>query len=175
MAVAPDPNPSSASKALDPALLDRIRRGFPLRMDALGRLLFEEDEITHPGVIRLFRRGIDLSDKGELIVRVESQWTFLNASDCPLRVIRVDGDHTQGELPRLHLDDTRVLELDPHSLVEDEGRGLRCTVPSQGRARPLHARFSNRAALELSEWLNIDEDGNAALLYQGRAIVVGRS
>ena len=167
-----DPTSSSASKGLDPALLDRIRRGFPLRMDTLGRLLFEDDEITHPGVVRLFRKGIELSDEGELIVRIETQWTYLNASDCPFRVLRVQGDPGQASLPLLHLDDGRRLELDPHSLVEDEGRGLRCTVPSRALARALQARFSNRAALELSEWLDIDTDGKAVFLHHGVRITI---
>lgn len=144
-------------------------------MDTLGRLLFEDDEITHPGVVQLFRRGIDLSDKGELIVQVEAQWTYLNASDCPFRVLRVQGDPGQTSLPQLHLDDGRMLELDPHSLVEDEGRGLRCSVPSRARARTLQARFSNRAALDLSEWLDIEKDGKAVFLHAGARITIRTS
>jgi hypothetical protein len=58
----------AGSPPLDPELLERIRRGFPLRMDALGRFFFEDDEITHPGVVALFRAGIELSEDGELIL-----------------------------------------------------------------------------------------------------------
>ncbi len=144
--------------SLPPEFLERIRRGFPLRLDAMGRFLFEEDEITHPGVLGLFRAGIDLNDAGELIFRVGEQWTYLNASDCALRVLAVGGTK---ENPQLSLDDGRKLTLDWATLREDEGSGLRCKVPSQGSGRGLPARFTNAAALELAEWIEVDDAGRA--------------
>jgi hypothetical protein len=153
---------ASPLSALDPALLERIRRGFPLRLDAMGRFLFEGDEITHPGVIELFRSGIDRNDAGELVLRVGEQWTYLNPTDCPLRVLAVLGDPKDAtRLPRLRLDDGRELELDPETLVEEDARGLRCEVPAQQSGRPLPARFSNRASVALAEWIDFDAAGRA--------------
>jgi hypothetical protein len=162
----------SPISALPPALLERIRRGFPLRLDAMGRFLFEEDEITHPGVIELFRDGIDRNDEGELILRVGEQWTYLNPSDCPLRVLAVDAGVDDGAPPTLVLDDGRKLALDWGTLVEDEGRGLRCQVPSKGSGRPLDARLNNAAALVLSDWLEVDDEGRATVQHGGETLVI---
>ena len=163
---------SPTRPGLPPELLERIRRGFPLRLDALGRFMFEQDEITHPRVVDLFRSGIDVNDAGELVLQVGDQWTYLNATDCPLRVLAVLGRADQDLLPRLQLDDGRTLELDWSTLVEDEARGLRCSVPAQGSGRLLAARFTNRAALSVADWLVCDENERPTLPHaHGGALV----
>lgn len=163
----------SPLSALDPAMLERIRRGFPLRLDAMGRFLFEDDEITHPGVVELFRSGIDRNDAGELILRVGEQWTYLNPSDCPLRVLTVAGtpdDDTRP--PQLHLDDGRALPLDPHTLVEDADGGLRCEVPARASGRPLPARFTNRASVALAEWIDFDDEAGPSIEIAGQVVAI---
>jgi uncharacterized protein len=137
---------------LDPETLEKLRRGFPLRMDRMGAFFLGDDPITHHGVVAAFRRGLDLSDTGEPIVRVADQWTYLSVADCVLRVLRVVADPT-GDALHLVLDDGRTIPLDPARLWEQPGHGLRCTVPSAANARPLSARFSNTAQMDLDPWL----------------------
>jgi hypothetical protein len=107
-----------------------------------------------------------------LILQVQEQWTYLNATDCPFRVLRVIGD--PGKPAKLALDDGRVVDLEPATLGEQESRGLRCEVPSRGLGRPLTARFTNRAAMDLSAWLEIDEDGRAEYLDGTKRVPVAR-
>lgn len=144
---------------IDPETLERLRRGFPLRMDRMGNFFLGDDPITHAGVVAAFRRGLDLADGGEPIVRVGEQWTYVTVADCVLRVVRV----VAGEdgLPQLVLDDGRTVPLDPASLWEEPGRGLRCTVPSAAGQRPLTARFGNTAQMDLDRWIAWPEGTNA--------------
>jgi hypothetical protein len=140
---------------LDAATLDRLRRGFALRLDATGAMTFEGDAVTHPRVVRFLRRCLDLDPEGRAIIAHGAWWAFVDVADLPLRVLRV----TAGEdgAPLLHLDDERAAPLQPRTLVEDPGRGMRCTVPSAGSGREIGARFSNTAVMDLERWLDWPE------------------
>ncbi|HEY8375014.1 MAG TPA: hypothetical protein VIK91_00940, partial [Nannocystis sp.] len=137
---------------LDPETLERLRRQIPLRLDRRGQFFFEGDPVTHLGVRSLFLRGLDLTENGEPCLRVGEMWCYLTVEDCLLRCTGVHAD-AHGN-PVLHLDDGRELALDPATLWEEPGHGLRCTVPSQISGRPLSVRFTNTALAELAPWLD---------------------
>lgn len=142
---------------LDPELLDRLRRGFPLRMDRLGNFSFEGDPLTHPGIVRLFRSHLDATQSGEVTIELEGKWVYVQLDDLPLRALRIDRPGESEHGPQLLLDDGRRVPLDPNTLREEAGAGLRCTVPSQGSGRPLGVRLSNTAAIDLSGWFVWDD------------------
>jgi hypothetical protein len=143
---------------LDPELLERLRRGFPLHMDRQGNFSFEGDPITHPGIVRLFRANLDATENGEVTLGLEGKWVYLKLDDLPLRALRIDAPHEGETGPQLMLDDGRRMPLDPAALQEERDAGLRCTVPSQGSGRPLAVRLSNTAALDLSSWFVWDDE-----------------
>lgn len=143
---------------LDPETLDKLRRGFPLRMDRQGHFAFEGDAVTHPGVVALFRAGLDVNEAGECELHVADQWTYLKVDDLPLRALRVENPSAEDDRPTLLLDDGRRVPLDPASLWEEPEHGLRCTVPSQRSARPIGVRFSNTATMDLSKWMVWDDE-----------------
>ncbi|MCY1063060.1 hypothetical protein [Nannocystis sp. SCPEA4] len=140
---------------LDPDTLERLRRQVPLRLDRRGQFFFEDDPVTHPGVRALFLRGLDLTPAGEPSLRVGEQWCYLQVEDCLLRVLGVRADANGA--PVLRLDDGRELALDPATLWEEPGHGLRCSVPSQPSGRPLSVRFTNPALADLVPWLGDDD------------------
>jgi hypothetical protein len=142
---------------LDPELLERLRRGFPLHMDRQGNFSFEGDPITHPGIVRLFRANLDATEAGEVTLGLEGKWVYLKLDDLPLRALRVDAPREGEKGPQLVLDDERRLPLDPSTLFEEPGEGLRCTVPARGSGRPLGVRLGNTAAVDLSNWFAWDE------------------
>ena len=142
---------------LDPETLEKLRRGFPLRLDASGGFFLGEDPITHPRVLARFRQGLDLSEAGEPVLRIDAQWTYVKVEDCVLRVLGVRPD--EEDRPQLVLDDGRVVSLDVSTLWEEPGRGLRCTAPSQPSQRPLSARFRNQALMDLDRWIFWPEQG----------------
>lgn len=140
---------------LDPETLERLRRQVPLRLDRQGQFFFEDDPVTHPGVRALFLRGLDCTADGEPALRVGEQWCYLKVEDCLLRAVGVGRDPAGA--PLLRLDDGREAPLDPSTLWEEPGQGLRCSVPSQGSGRPLSVRFTNTALADLAPWL-VDGD-----------------
>jgi hypothetical protein len=144
---------------LDPELLERLRRGFPLHMDRLGNFSFEGDPLTHPGIVRLFRAHLDATEAGEIIIELEGKWVYLQLDDLPLRALRIDAPHGDERGPQLLLDDGRRLPLDPTTLREEPDAGLRCTVPAQASGRALGVRLSNTAAIDLSTFM-VWEDGD---------------
>jgi hypothetical protein len=151
---------------IDPGLLERLRRGVPLRRSASGTWWFGDEVVTHPGVARALTAGIDLSDGGEPIVALGPQWCYVTVEDTPLFVDAVLRGAADDEL-RVRLDDGRVLPLDPSTLREDADRGLSCAVPSQRSGQPLRARFTNRAQTDLLPWLAWDDDSDRAVLQLG--------
>jgi hypothetical protein len=139
------------SEALDPATLERLRRGVPLRLDRTGRFHFESDEVAHPRVQALFLAGLDTSDAGEPTLHVGQQWCYLTVDDCPLRATAIL--RAESGAPQLRLDDGRLVPLDPATLWDD-GQGLRAAAPSQRSGRPLAVRLSNTATMDLGAWLD---------------------
>lgn len=150
---------------IDPELLERLRRGIPLRLDRLGAFWHDGEPVSHPRVIELFRRGLDVSELGEPQLHVGAQWCYLTVDDCMLRVLRVrpEGERAAERL-LLYLDDARVLPLDPATLWEEPDRGLRCAVPSQRSGRPLSARFTNIAQMDLAAFVDLDASPRPRLL-----------
>jgi hypothetical protein len=161
---------------LDPELLERLRRGFPLHMDRQGNFSFEGDPITHPGIIRLFRNNLDATETGEVTLGLEGKWVYLKLADLPLRALRVDVPR-EGEIgPQLLLDDGRRMPLDPATLIEEPGAGLRCTVAARESGRPLGVRLSNPALVDLSAYMVWDEgDERPKLEINGRRFEIPTS
>lgn len=162
------------TERLDPELLERLRRGIPLHLDRLGQFSMEGDPISHPGVRALFLRGLDTSPAGEPTLHVGEQWCYLKVEDLPLRATAVRADERGA--PLLRLDDGRELPLDPTTVWEEPGRGLRCSAPSQVSGRPLAVRFTNNALSDLGPWLEVDDaTGAAALRVAGARAAIGAS
>lgn len=154
---------------LDPETLERLRRQIPLRLDRQGQFLFEDDPVTHPGVRAVFLRGLDTTPAGEPALRVGDQWVYLKVEDCLLRATGVTRDDRGA--PQLRLDDGRELPLDPATLWEEPGKGLRCAAPAQSSGRPLSVRFTNTALADLAAWLVVDEASGAGALRLGDELV----
>lgn len=125
-----------------------------MRLSAQGQLWFADEPITHPGVLRTLRGGLDVTEAGEPIVRVGPQWAYLTVDDCILRATAVD---IRDGKPWLRLDDGREAPLDPATLWEEPGAGLRCRVPSRASGRPLSVRFTNTAQMDLEPLLRLEE------------------
>ena len=160
-----------ARAAVDPALLERLRRGFALRLDRQGGFWIADEAVTHPRVIAALRGGLDVSEGGEAQVHLGEQWCYLAVDDCPLRARSVAID-AGGGAAWLRLDDGRDVPLDPATLWEEPGLGLRASAPAQRSGRPLAVRFTNRAQMELAERIDL-EATPPRLVLGGRAWPIG--
>lgn len=154
-----------AAPGIDPETLERLRRGVPLRLTAMGQFRFDDEPVSHPGVQRALREGLDVTEDGEPIVRLGPQWCYLTVDDTLLRATAVQID---GETARLRLDDGRLVTLDPSTLWEEPGRGLRATVASAPTGRPVDVRFTNRAQLDLAPHLGSENDHHVLVLGEHR-------
>jgi hypothetical protein len=163
---------SEPGPSLDPATLERLRRGVPLRMSARGELLFDAEPVTHPRVQQALREGLDVSDGGDPIVRLGPQWCYLTIDDLPLRATAVRRD---GDALHVRLDDGRELPLPLDVLWDEPGRGLRAEVPSRGWGRSLGVRFTNQAQMDLSAWLEDGEGDQSVLALGSQRFVVPRN
>ncbi len=150
----------SDAPGIDPDMLDRLRRGVPLVLAPTGRFRFDDQDVTHPRVESALRAGLDVTEDGEMIVYLGDQWCYLTVEDCPLRVTAVW--ELSGAL-HVRLDDGRVMPLPVEALWEEPGAGLRTSVPAARSGRPLGARFTNTASMELSAWIEIAEDDTPVL------------
>ncbi len=168
----------SPEGAIDAEILERLRRGLDLRLDRLGGLWIADEAIEHPRVIAVLRRGFDLHTSGEPTVHLGEQWCYLQIDDCFFRVLSVSleirSDTNAPEL-MLHLDDARTIRLDPASLWEEPERGLRCSVPSFRSGQPLSARFTNRAQLELAEYIDLDASPRPQLVLGEERWTIGEA
>ncbi len=145
---------------IDAETLERLRRGIPLKMDARGEFTLGEEPVTHPRVIEVFRRGLDITAAGEHQLHVGNQWCYLTIDDCPLRATAVLASRRGARPLDLRLDDGRRVPLELESVWEEPNRGLRCSVPAIRSGRPLAVRFTNTAQMDLAEWLVWDEDAD---------------
>lgn len=145
---------------IDPEMLERLRRGVPLVLGRTGRFRFDGLDVTHARVESALRAGLDVTQQGEAIVHLGEQWCYLEVEDCPLRATAVR-EESQGL--QLRLDDGRTLPLQVDTLWEEPDQGLRATVPAAKSGRPLAVRFTNPAAMQLSEWIEFEPDDTAVL------------
>ncbi len=158
--------------SIDPETLERLRRGVALRMSAQGELTLGGEPITHPRVRQALRDGLDLSEGSEPIVRLGAQWCYLTIDDCPLRATAVI---REGDQLRLRLDDGRTLPLSLPTLWDEPGRGLRARAPSRSSGRALAVRFTNRAQMDLAEWLDEGVGDHTVLVLGDERWVIPRT
>ena len=117
--------------------------------------------LTHPRLLRAFRRGVRWADDaGAFVVQVGPFRGWLDVEDA---AFFVDGyDAASGELALS--DDTRE-PLDPATLAADPDGALRCTVKLR-----FPARFTRAAQAELLDAAELE--GDQVLLRTGRHRVV---
>ena len=154
----------SDAPALDPDMLERLRRGVPLVLAPTGRFRFDGADVTHPRVEAALRAGLDVTEAGEPVVHLGAQWCYLTVEDCVLRGTGVL--EREGGL-WLRLDDGRDVPLPHETLWEEPDRGLRASVPSQRSGRLMSVRLTNAAQVELSAWIEFDEQTDHATLVHG--------
>jgi len=132
-----------------------FRRGIDLRLDAYGRWFHEGEAFTHPGLIALFNRGIDvLPETGEPIVRIGEHWAHIRCDDVPfiVRTVRVSATGLEALL------NTETWVAFPPDVLRLGPGGVLYAEVSPGR----RARFSRAAQASLADHLLEGDDGGFA-------------
>jgi hypothetical protein len=152
---------------LTPEQLELVRRASGLSLDAEGDLLHEGAPIAHPGLHGLFQRGLDVTERGEAIVRIGAQWAYVRTAGTPFVVQRLRADADGLELA---LNTERVVRLawpDVHWTLAGEHE-LRVDLPEPGHV----ARLGRRAWHAIADDLDVADDGGIWLTLAGRRLAV---
>lgn len=148
---------------LDPAArarLDALRRSLDLHLDAEGTWHHEGVPFTHPRLVELFDRGLDVHpDTGEPTLRIDDKWCYVRVDDVPF-LVRALSESPEGLDARLNTRETVAL---PAGLVF-EAVGDRVYLQLDARRR---ARLTRPAQAALARWL-IEGDGGLEVRAGGR-------
>lgn len=140
----------------DPEWLDRLRRSVDLRLDERGRWWHEGEAFEHPGLIRLFDRGLDAHpETGEAILRVGEKWCYVRAADGPFFVRRFQ--RAGGQL-WAHLNTQAQVAVPPEAIFEVGPAPQRVRI-CLGGAPARWARLDRLAWHQLSDALTQDAQG----------------
>ena len=135
-----------------------------IRLDREGRFFHDEELVTHRGMARAFASWIARHpDDGRFILTNGYDWTYFTVEGTPYFVEGIRRDPTG---PVLVLFDGSEEPLDPAALRLDEDGIFRTTV----KGGSFEARFSRRAQLELSSWLEENDDGSISLVTSGSRV-----
>lgn len=120
--------------AVDPELLEMLRRSVDLRLDTEGRWFHDGDPFEHPRLTELFNRGLDVHpETGEAIVHVGDRWCYVQADDTPFVVVRLERDAPGGPGALLNNGERHPLPAD--ALETPDGEIVYAVLTPNRRAR----------------------------------------
>jgi hypothetical protein len=135
-----------------------MAQDYVIRIDRDGRWFYNEREIIHPAVLRVFNDGLFLGDDNNHYLRVEDDIARIDVEDTPFVVRRVEPAERRGVLTGFTVtlsDDTEeALNLDT---LEIDSRN----IPYCRVRRGLRARFTSQAYYMLAEYIQYDEARDA--------------
>ena len=152
----PTANLSNQADILSAEKLEKLRRSVPLKIDAQGQWWHNQEAFTHPRLIHVFNRGLDMMN-GESIVRWAGRWCYIACEVTPFLILKLQVVHTEENTnePPLHalLNNGECLPLAQLSVHDD------ILFAQLGEHR--YARFSKVAQAQCIPWLyeTVDASG----------------
>jgi len=148
----------------DPALLEQLRAGSGLSVDAEGRFLHRGEPITHARTLGLLWSSLAPAPGGRWQVTIGRETAYVEVDETPwvVRGVRVTGVPPRGVT--LLLAGGREAPLRPETLRVGEDGVLRCALPDAP------ARFTRAGQLALGIQLEEDPPGSGlfTLVLAGR-------
>lgn len=133
-----------------------------LSIDREGAWFHEDQEVSHEGILRTLRQGLDVDEAGHFLM-VGPVRVPVEVEDAPFVVVRLEAE---GEGFVLTLNDLTREPLDPGTLSLGAGEVPYCRVKG-GRFR---ARFSRAAAWQLLQQVDAQPGGGPPSLRAGGRI-----
>ncbi len=136
-------------KNVDDKTLNQLRENSRIRLDARGVFWHDGAPVTHPGIARLWHRGIGRAADGRLTLTVGDQWCFIEAEDAPyiVRLLSLESNQVL-----LRLSDETSETLDLSTVTRGAGDVLYCRV----KHGVFLARFSQAAQIALAPLVGED-------------------
>jgi uncharacterized protein len=133
-----------------------------IRIDKDGRWFYEENEIIHPTILKLFCDSLETDGYGRYRIIVENELCYIDVEDAPFIVRTIRGDSECGL--ELLLNNQRTEPLDPETLF------IGCDNIMYARlANGIPVKFSRAAYYHLALMMEENETGFICLMVKGKS------
>ncbi|HEY9162590.1 MAG TPA: DUF1285 domain-containing protein [Desulfomonilia bacterium] len=127
-----------------------------IRIDREGRWFYEDSEIIHPMVLKVFCDALEIDDQGRYRIIVENELCHIDVEDAPFIVRTIRGDCEHGL--ELLLNNHRTAPLDPGTLFFGRDNILYARL-----ADGIVVKFSRAAYYQLALMMEENENGGICL------------
>jgi hypothetical protein len=133
-----------------------------IRIDKDGRWFYEESEIIHPTILKLFCDSLEIDEQGRYRIIVENELCYIDVEDAPFIVRIIRGDCECGF--ELFLNNLHTEPLDPETLF------FGCDNIMYARlANGIVVKFSRAAYYQLALMMEENEAGGICLRVKGKS------
>jgi hypothetical protein len=138
-----------------------------IKRDREGRWFYNERQIIHPEVLRVFNDGLFLGDDNIHYLRVENDIARIEVEDTPFVVRRATAVEEHGAVLGflIGLSDGTEERLDPDTLEINRDNIPYCRVRGG-----MSARFTSQAYYMLAEYIEYDERDDAYFIRSGGTV-----
>jgi len=131
-----------------------------IRIDRDGRWFYENSEIIHPTILKLFCDSLEMDAAGKYRIIVENELCYINVEDAPFIVKSLYGDCSSGLT--ILLNSQYSEELDPETLFIGKDNVLYARLASG-----IPVKFNRSAYYQLAMLMEEDENGEPCLKVRG--------
>jgi uncharacterized protein len=133
-----------------------------IRIDKEGRWFYEESEIIHPTILKIFCDALETDGEGRYRIIVENELCYIEVEDTPFIVRTIKGDCECGL--ELILNNHRTEPLDPETLF------FGCDNIMYARlADGIPVKFSRAAYYQLALMMEENKNGCICLKVKGKS------
>jgi hypothetical protein len=132
-----------------------------IRIDKDGRWFYENSEIIHPTIFKLFCDSLQMDEAGRYRIIVENELCYINVEDAPFIVRTIHGDCNCGLV--ISLNSQYSEELDPETLFIGKDNILYARLKSG-----IPVKFNRNSYYQLALMMEESENGEPCLKVKGR-------
>lgn len=133
-----------------------VSAGTRIRIDSEGRWYYEDSEIIHPTVLKVFCDALEIDEQGRYRIIVENELCYIDVEDAPFIVRTIRGDCDCGL--ELLLNNHRTAPLDPGTLYFGCDNVLYARLEGG-----ITVKFSRAAYYQLALMMEENESGDICL------------
>ncbi len=126
---------------------------FRISINRDGQWFYNQQEITHQGVLRYFSQHLERNSQGQHFLVLNRERCLVYVEDTPLLISIISYSHNSQESFKLILNDGSEEMLMVDTLNIDAQDNIYCWV----RNKTLEAKFKKNSYIELAKYLHYDE------------------
>jgi uncharacterized protein len=133
-----------------------------IRIDKDGQWFYEESEIIHPAILKVFCDSLEMDQHGKYRIVVENELCYIGVEDAPFIVRNIRGDCERGL--ELVLNSLHAEPLDPDTIFFGRDNIMYARL---GNGIPV--KFSRAAYYQLALMMEEKEAGGICLTVKGKS------